>query len=126
MARILVIEDNEDNLELVRILLEKAGHTVLAAMDGHAGQTMALSESPDLILLDLTIPGLDGWTLATRLKEDPSTAGIVVVALTAHTLPGDRKKALDSGCDGYLTKPLDVPKFAEKINEFLAKAKKSL
>ena len=124
MARILVIEDNEDNLELVRILLAQNGHSVLTAMDGHAGLELALNTLPDLILLDLTIPGLDGWTLATCLKQDPATAGIVVVALTAHTLPGDRKKALDSGCDGYLTKPLDVPHFGAKINEFLAKARK--
>jgi two-component system cell cycle response regulator DivK len=118
---ILVIEDNFDNLELVRFILSQAGYSVLAAADGRTGLSLARQELPDLVLLDLTIPELDGWHVASELKGDPATAGICVVALTAHTLPGDRKRALDSGCDGYISKPLDLPNFVGEIADLLAK-----
>lgn len=120
---ILVIEDNSDNLELVRFVLTQEGYTVLAASDGRTGLSLAQQRLPDMVLLDLTIPGLDGWQVAAALKGDPATAGICVVALTAHTLPGDRKRAFDSGCDGYISKPLDLPHFAGDIAALLEKTK---
>jgi two-component system, cell cycle response regulator DivK len=116
---ILVVEDDADNLELVHILLDQAGFEVLSAMDGQRGLDLAHEKLPALILLDLTIPEIDGWHLAHRLKADPLTQSIKLVALTAHTLPGDRKKAIESGCDGYITKPLDVRNFAAQIRSYL-------
>ncbi len=118
-ACVLVIEDNPDNFELVRFLLEQADFEVLGAVDGRMGLDLALHRHPDMILLDMTIPEIDGWSLARRLKENPATSGVRVVALTAHTLPGDRKKALDAGCDGYISKPLDVPRFIAMIESYL-------
>ncbi|MBI3158662.1 MAG: response regulator [Chloroflexi bacterium] len=120
-ARILVIEDNEDNLQLVRFFLERLGHSVLAAYDGLTGMEAARVEQPDLILLDMGIPEIDGWELAGRLKEDPETKDIPLVALTAYTLPGDKRRALQSGCDGYITKPINVAGFGDEIGRFLKK-----
>lgn len=116
---VLVIEDNIDNLDLVRFLLEEGGFEVLTAMDGRDGLSAAREKLPDLILLDLAIPEIDGWDVAQSLKKDPATAGIFVVAMTAHILPGDRKRALDAGCDAYISKPLDVPTFAETIAGYI-------
>ena len=120
-GRILVVEDNVDNMDLFRFLLEEAGYEVLPARNGRAGLELAYEQRPDLILLDMSIPEVDGWKVARQLKDDPRTAQICIVALTGHTLPGDRKKALDAGCDGYLTKPLDIPSFAGQIDQFIAK-----
>lgn len=120
--RILVIEDNRDNLELVRFLLERAGYAVLEAVNGADGWNLAQRELPDLILLDMSIPEIDGWVLAGRLKADPVTHLIPVVAITGHTLPGDRQRTLDAGCDGYISKPLDVIDFSAKIKTYLSKA----
>jgi two-component system cell cycle response regulator DivK len=117
--RILLVEDNEDNSQLVRFLLERAGYQVLDARTGQQGLDMARQEKPDLILMDLSLPEMDGWTAARELKADPQTAGIPTFALTAHTLPGDRKRALDSGFDGYLSKPINVQTFAESITDYL-------
>jgi len=116
---IVVVEDDADNLELVHILLDQAGFEVLSAMDGRRGLELVQEKMPPLVLLDLTIPAIDGWHLAHRLKADPRTQSVKVVALTAHALPGDRKHALDSGCDGYITKPLDVRNFAEQIRAYI-------
>ena len=116
---IVVVEDDADNLELVHILLDQAGFEVLTAMDGQRGLDLVHERLPALVLLDLTIPEIDGWHLARRLKTDPLTQSIKLVALTAHTLPGDRKKAIESGCDGYITKPLDVRNFAAQIRSYL-------
>ncbi len=124
--RILIIEDNLDNLELVRFLLEKAYFEVIEALDGRHGLELARKENPDLILLDLTIPEIDGWSLAQKLKADPLTREIPIVALTAHTLPTDRKRALDAGCDGYLSKPLDIPTFIPQISAFISARNKTL
>lgn len=118
-GRILVVEDNIDNMDLFRFLLEEAGYEVLQARTGRIGLEMAFAHHPDLILLDMSIPEIDGWKVARQLKDDPRTTAICVVALTGHTLPGDRKKALDAGCDGYITKPLDVPNFAVQIDGFI-------
>lgn len=122
-ARILVIEDNIDNLDLVRFLLEQSEYEVQGAADGHQGLQLAQQLHPDMILLDMSLPEIDGWTIARQLKADPATASILVVALTAHALPGDRKKALDSGCDGYISKPLDVPNFISVVATYLRKRK---
>jgi two-component system, cell cycle response regulator DivK len=116
---ILVIEDNSDNLNLVRFLLENAGYDVMAAANGLTGLEIANTLHVDLVLLDLTLPEVDGWTLAQMLKSDPATAAIPLVAITAHTLPGDRKRALSAGCDGYISKPLNIPQFIEQIQTIL-------
>ena len=118
-GRILVIEDDKDNQELVLFLLQKADYEVLQAMDGRQGMEMALIHKPDLVLLDLSIPRLDGWKLAGRLKEHPELSGIPVLAVTGHTLPGDRRQAIESGCDGYISKPLDVTTFVLQVEAFL-------
>lgn len=121
MGKILVIEDNADNLELVRFLLQNAGHEVYTARDGRTGLQAAFDKMPDLILLDLAIPEVDGWEAARQLKENAETRHIPLVALTAHTLPGDRRKAMEAGCDGYLPKPIDVPNFPAEVEKYLAK-----
>jgi two-component system cell cycle response regulator DivK len=115
--RILVVEDNIDNLELVRFLLERAGYQVLEAHDGNESLSLARQELPDLILMDLSLPGLDGWSAGREIKSDPATSKIPLLALTAHTLPGDRKRALESGFDGYISKPIDVFHFDETIEK---------
>ncbi len=116
---IQVIEDDADNLNLVRFLLQAEGFKVFLAKDGHEGYETALAFHPDLILLDMSIPEIDGWTLARRLKDSPGTRDICIVSLTGHTMPGDRKKALDAGCDGYISKPLDIANFVNQVNAFL-------
>jgi len=118
-GRILVIEDNLDNLEMVSFLLERGGFQTISATDGRSGLETARTDQPDLILMDLTIPEIDGWHLAQQLKQDPATAKIPLLAMTAHILPGDRKKAMDSGCDGYITKPLDIPNFIPTIEKYI-------
>jgi two-component system, cell cycle response regulator DivK len=120
---ILIIEDNVDNLDLVRFLLEDAGYSVLAADNGRAGLEMAVQQ-PCLVLLDLSIPEIDGWNLAEMFKSNEAIKHIPLVALTAHALPGDRKKALDAGCDGYISKPLDIANFVQMIEEFLTPVNK--
>jgi len=122
-TRILVIEDNEDNLELVRFLLEQGGYEVKGAQDGRMGLEQAYKLQPDLILLDMSLPEIDGWEVAQQLKANPAGQEMLVVALTAHALPGDRKKAIDAGCDGYISKPLDVPNFTKMIANLLHKRK---
>jgi two-component system cell cycle response regulator DivK len=119
LSRILIVEDNNDNLELVRFLLERGGYKVLEAHDGQMGLDIARAESPDLILMDLSLPGVDGWTAARELKADPLTASIPLLALTAHTLPGDRNRALESGFNGYISKPINIHRFAEEIAQAL-------
>ena len=117
--RVLLVEDNEDNFELVRFLLERAGFQVLAGHDGQEALDMARKELPDLILMDLSLPGIDGWTAARELKDDPKTSQIPLMALTAHTLPGDRKRAMESVFDGYISKPIDVVNFGNSITKIL-------
>lgn len=117
--KILVIEDNRDNFRLVKFLLEREGHEIIGASDGLTGIRLAKEESPDLILLDMEIPEIDGWEAARQLKQFPSTKDIPLVALTAHTLPGDKRKALEAGCNGYIAKPIDVPNFTDQIKEYL-------
>ncbi|MBI4769480.1 MAG: response regulator [Chloroflexi bacterium] len=116
---ILVVEDNVDNLDLVRFVLEQDGFSVLSTWSGAEGLALARQHHPDLILLDLTLPELDGWAAARALKSDPATRDIPLVALTAHSLAGDREKALAAGCDGYLTKPMDVIALPTEVRRFL-------
>ncbi|HXF85619.1 MAG TPA: response regulator [Anaerolineales bacterium] len=115
-GRILVVEDNMDNYELVRFVLERAGYDVFLAVNGRDGVAAARAQLPDLILMDLGMPEMDGWIAAEMLKKDDATKHIPVYALTAHTLPIDRKRALQAGCDGYVSKPINVKHFLEVID----------
>lgn len=116
-GRILVVEDNMDNYELVRFILERAGYDVFLAVNGRDGVDAAHLQKPDMILMDLGMPEMDGWNATEKLKSDDSTKFIPVYALSAYTLPSDRKRALDAGCDGYLTKPIHMQSFLDAINE---------
>ena len=113
--KILYIEDNDDNVYVMRNRLGRAGFTVLAAVDAEQGLAMAAAERPDLILMDLRLPGIDGWEATRRLKAAPETSGIPVIALSAHAMTGDREKALEAGCDDYDTKPVDFSRLRAKI-----------
>ena len=113
--RILYVEDNDDNIYVVRTRLTRAGHTVLVATDGEQGVAMAAAERPDLILMDLGLPKLDGWEATRRLKAAPETKNIPVIALSAHAMTGDRENALAAGCDDYDTKPVDFARLRAKI-----------
>lgn len=118
-ARILVVEDNAANLELVRYLLSYSGYAVLEARDGAQGVETALRELPDLIVCDLQMPLLDGYQVLARLRADATTAAIVVVAVTAFSMPNDRQKVITAGFDGYLSKPIEPERFVAQIEAFL-------
>jgi CheY-like chemotaxis protein len=124
--RVLIVEDNVDNYELVRFLLERAGYQVLSAANGVEGVDAAKREQPDLILMDLSMPEMDGWKATAHLKSDAETRLIPVLALTAHTLPGDRKRAIDAGCDGYISKPIKVASFDKLVATLLRQARANL
>jgi two-component system cell cycle response regulator DivK len=115
--KILYIEDNEDNIFMLKNRLTRAGHTVVVATDGAQGVAMALSERPDMILMDLSLPVLDGWQATRQIKADPDTKHIPVIALTANAMAGDREKALAAGCDDYDTKPVELPRLLGKIKQ---------
>jgi two-component system cell cycle response regulator DivK len=125
MPKILYVEDNDDNVYMMRERLTRAGFTVAVAPDGERGVAMATTEAPDLILMDLRLPGIDGWEATRRLKAAPATKHIPVIALSAHAMAGDREKALDAGCDDYDTKPVNWPQLRDRIQSALAKAQKS-
>ena len=118
-SRILVIEDNEDNLSLMRLLLERANYTVLMASNGFLGLETARSERPDLILLDLAMPEMDGWEVARQIKSDITTRDIPIIVVTAHALPKDRERAVDAGCDAFIVKPFSVSKLIGEIENLL-------
>ena len=120
--KILYVEDNEDNIYMLRSRLTRAGHTVLVAKDGAQGVAMATSERPDLVLMDLSLPVLDGWEASRRIKTAPETSGIPIIALTAHVMPGDREKALAAGCDDFDTKPVELSRLLGKIEALLGKS----
>lgn len=120
-GRILVVEDNMDNYELVRFVLERAGYDVFLAVNGRDGVAAARLQMPDLILMDLSLPEMDGWIAAEKLKADLTTKAIPLIALTAHTLPRDRFRALQAGCDGYVSKPIHVESFLVLIQEAFEK-----
>jgi CheY-like chemotaxis protein len=119
MAKILLVEDNEMNRDMLSRRLIRRGFDVVTAVDGAQGVDMAVSEAPDLILLDMSLPVMNGWDAAQKLKANSSTSSIPTIALTAHAMGGDREKALDAGCDEYETKPVEFKRLLEKINYFL-------
>jgi CheY-like chemotaxis protein len=118
-THVLLVEDNQDNQDLMRFLLERAGYHVSTARTGRQALDLTRQNKPDVILMDLSLPVMDGWTAARFIKGDPELAGIPLIAVTAHTLPGDRRKALDSGFDSYISKPLNVPLFDDMVAKVL-------
>ncbi len=120
VAKILLVEDNEMNRDMLSRRLKRKGFEVLIAVDGRQGVDMAAAENPDLILLDMSLPVMDGWEAAGILKGDPGTRDIPVLALTAHAMEGDREKALAAGCDDYDTKPINFKGLLEKIQALMA------
>ncbi len=119
MPKILLVEDNDMNRDMLSRRLLRRGFEVVTAIDGQEGITMAISETPDLILLDMDLPVIDGWNAAQKLKTMPETAMIPIIALTAHAMAGDREQALSAGCDEYDTKPIDLPRLLAKIGAML-------
>jgi two-component system cell cycle response regulator DivK len=113
--KVLYVDDNDDNVYVLRSRLTRAGFAVVIATDGAQGVAMAAKEQPDLILMDLGLPVLDGWEATRRIKAAPETRHIPVIALTAHAMTGDREKALAAGCDDFETKPIELPRLLEKI-----------
>jgi two-component system cell cycle response regulator DivK len=113
--KILYVEDNDDNIYMLRTRLTRAGFTVVVATDGAQGVAMAASEQPALILMDLSLPVLDGWEATRRIKATPETSRIPIIALSAHAMAGDAEKALAAGCDDYDTKPVELPRLLGKI-----------
>ena len=122
MAKILLVEDNELNRDMLSRRLERKGFQVIMAVDGQQGVDMAVSEVPDLILMDMDLPIIDGWEATRRVKAGEGTSGIPVIALTAHAMVGDRDKAIAAGCDDYDTKPIDFPRLLGKIETLLGGA----
>jgi CheY-like chemotaxis protein len=119
MPKILLVEDNEMNRDMLSRRLTRKKYEVLMAVDGMEGVAMARSESPDLILMDMSLPVIDGWEATRRLKASPDTGSIPVIALTAHAMSGDREKALEAGCDDYDTKPIELPRLLGKMEAVL-------
>jgi two-component system, cell cycle response regulator DivK len=115
IAKVLLVEDNEMNRDMLSRRLERKGYAVVMAVDGGQGVAMAQSEKPDLILMDMSLPVLDGWAATRQLKASPDTAAIPVIALTAHAMEGDERKAREAGCDDYDTKPIDLTRLLQKI-----------
>jgi CheY-like chemotaxis protein len=115
--KILYVEDNEDNIFMLKKRLTRAGHTVVIANDGAEGVAMALSERPDIILMDLSLPVLDGWRATRQIKSAPDTKHIPVIALIANAMTGDLERALAAGCDDYDTKPVELPRLLGKIKQ---------
>lgn len=119
MARILIVEDNADNMELAVFLLQSAGHSVLSAVDAESGLALARSERPQLILMDIQLPGMDGLQATALLKQDEATRAIPVIALTALAMKGDEERIRAGGCDGYIAKPLGVRNFLATVSAHL-------
>ena len=119
MSKILLVEDNEMNRDMLTRRLERKGFEVVIAVEGQAGIDMASSSNPDIILMDLSLPVIDGWEATRQIKADPATQAIPVIALTAHAMAGDEQKALEAGCDDYDTKPIDLKRLLGKIENLL-------
>ncbi len=117
--KILIIEDNPQNMKLFRGILEKSGYTVLQAVEAKSGLDLAGQEKPDLILMDIQLPGMDGLTATGKLRADPETAAIPVIALTAFAMKGDREKMLAAGCDDYVSKPIRYKEFLATVEKWL-------
>lgn len=123
MPKILLVEDNELNRDMLSRRLERRGFQVLIAVDGAQGVAMAQSEAPDLVLMDMSLPVVDGWEATRRLKAAPETRSVPIIALTSHAMVGDRDKAIQAGCDDYDTKPIELPRLLEKIDRLIGKDK---
>ena len=121
MTKILLIEDNDMNRDMLERRLQRKGYDIIFAVDGEKGIDMAVSESPDLILMDMSLPGIDGWEATRRIKAAPATADIPVIALTAHAMANDREKALAAGCDEYETKPVELDRLMDKMQQLLSR-----
>jgi two-component system cell cycle response regulator DivK len=119
MAKILLVEDNEMNRDMLSRRLQRRGHEVVCAVDGAEGVELARTETPGLILMDMSLPGIDGWEASRQLKADPQTSTIPIIALTAHAMSNDRERALEAGCDDYDTKPVELPRLLGKIDALL-------
>lgn len=122
MPKILIVEDNEENRDALSRRLERRGYSVLVAVDGQAGITMAQDEHPDVILMDLNLPDVDGWEATKRIKANPQTASIPVIALTAHAVVGDEQRALQAGCNDYHSKPVEFTRLVGQIEALLKSA----
>jgi CheY-like chemotaxis protein len=122
MPKILLVEDNEMNRDMLSRRLERRGFTVIMAVDGAEGVAQARAQTPDLILMDMSLPVLDGWEATRQLKADASTAPIPVIALTAHAMAADEQKARDAGCDDFDTKPIELPRLLEKIEALISRS----
>lgn len=116
---ILIVEDNALNTEMLRRRLEKRGYNIIDARDGNQVEVLLEQFRPDLILMDLSLPGIDGWTLSQKIKANPETSAIPIIAVTAHAMPGDREKALQAGCDEYISKPIDFQHLTHTMERFL-------
>lgn len=123
-GKILVIEDNEQNLYLIRYILENCGHEVSSAMDGKEGIELAATLLPDLILLDIQLPVMDGYDVARALRQNPALADTPIIAVTSYAMPGDKEKAMEAGCTGYIEKPIDPDNFDKQVEEYLSVNKK--
>jgi CheY-like chemotaxis protein len=121
MARILLVEDNELNRDMLSRRLVRVGHAVSIATDGQEAIDKATAEAPEVVLMDLSLPVIDGWEATRRLRANPATADLRIIALTSHAMSGDREKALAAGCDDYETKPVDLPRLLGKITAQLAR-----
>ncbi len=119
MAKILIIEDNEQNLYLETFILQKNGHEIIQARSGETGISLAAQTVPDLILLDIQLPGMDGYTVAEELRKNPTIASIPIVAVTSYAMTGDRERILEAGCTSYIEKPINPDTFPMEINQFL-------
>ena len=125
MPKILLVEDNEMNRDMLSRRLQRRGYCVVTAEDGEKGLLVARSESPDLILMDISLPAMDGWEVTRHLKANQATRDIPIIALTAHAMVSDREKAIEAGCDDYDTKPVDFGRLSEKIENLLLEKKLS-
>ncbi|PJF39613.1 MAG: response regulator [Chloroflexi bacterium] len=119
VKRVLVVEDNPNNMALITDVLESLDYEVLQAGDGDSGLRIAVDEVPDLILMDMSLPHKDGWTTTQEIKSTPAAQHIPIIAVTAHAMAGDRERALDAGCDDYISKPIDLLELRRKLNQFL-------
>lgn len=122
MPKVLIVEDNEMNRDMLSRRLERKGFSVTCACDGQEGIEKAQTERPDVILMDLRMPVIDGWEATRRLKADPDTRSIPIIVLTAHAMDGDRERALQAGCDEFDTKPVELERLIAKIDQFLKRA----
>lgn len=122
MPKILIVEDNEMNRDMLSRRLTRKGYEIVMAVDGEEGVAMALSESPDLVLMDMSLPKIDGWEATRRIKNSEETKSVPVIALTAHAMSEDREKALEAGCDEFDTKPVELPRLLNKIKTFLGES----